>query len=143
MNREKTIARVKNLSNYKKYKNLNNKCIDITLKILQCNLITNADDIYLTPHKDHIDISKLIFLQTIPMVWIVMNNDGDVKMGQWLEPPQWPSGSQKNMLNKTAKSKEWSRIINHCNWFNHLCGIIDKRKKKLEKQISDSILIKT
>jgi hypothetical protein len=124
MDKEKTVKRLKKLRQYKKYSNLSNKCIFLAINIVQEGLIMDADDIKLCPNEDHITIEKLI-IDMFPIIWLSIEKDGEIRFGQWLSPPQHPD----------TKAQGWYKVVNYCNWFNHLCHKIDKVKPELKKQL--------
>lgn len=127
----KLIKRLDKLPSYKKYKGLSPVCIKAAKSI--CQQVGNSKYLKVSPQKESITISYAILTGLIPLVWIDIDNEGEVALGYFVDGPGF-----KDL--KLRPQSGWSRLVNACNLFNHIVEEISKNRVRLEREFLDAIL---
>lgn len=130
------VKRLDKLKTYKKYKGLSHVCIKAA-KAIVVNITEGKPleikTVKLDPQKDCI-IIEYIVLNFIPMIWITIDNEGEVALSHFLDEPY------ANNFTLRSGSKGWGRLVTCCNIFNHLCRGVEKNRVRLEKEFIDAVL---
>ena len=134
MNVTKVVKRLGKIKQYKKYEDLDPKVITLTQKILVSNLVgrIDEDEIILHINEKTIDISNIIS-DILPVLWIEISmfspDEANVKLQHWLELDE--KSCKTYQMNPIRPGHGWSRVVTACNYFNSLCGNVDKNKEKI------------
>jgi hypothetical protein len=124
MKKESAIKKLSKLKNFKKYSGLSEKTIKLATKIISDGWIKEQACIELRTCEDHISIDMCI-LGFIPIVYLIINNEGKVRVGHYIDEYKDISSTKKGQTGM-------ERVKNRCHCFNFLCGEVRIHKKAIE-----------
>jgi hypothetical protein len=124
MKKESAIKKLNKLKNFKKYSGLSEETIKLAIKIISNEWVKEQKDIELRTCEDHISIDMCI-LGFIPIVYLIINNEGKVRIGHYIDEYKDISSTKKG---QTGLEK----VKNRCSCFNFLCGEVRVHKKSIE-----------
>ena len=126
MDKERAIRKLSRLKNFKKYRDLNEKTIELATKIINSDWIKYYKEIELRTFEDHISIDRCI-LGFIPIVYITINNSGKLKLGHYIDEYRDIPQTKEGQIGI-------DKVKNKCDCFNFLCGEVEINKKEIEER---------